>query len=335
MSRPATAGPMIRDDVIERAVERDRVVDVVLGHHLDDERPTRRVVERHCETTGERDRVDRGDRRGVHQGECGEHERLHHREELDDDEQPALVGAVGDEPCERAEQQDRAELERGEQPDRDAAVGQAEDEEGLGDERQPVADLRDQLSAEEQAEVADVQRAERLLGESLQPAHDAGRRGAAVSRSRTSSAASMRARSSASSSREAGREPLGAPGPARFELTPALGGDAHATHPPIGLVAHPFDEAGVRQRVDDLRDRRRRHLLLRGERAQRERAVAFDDGQRRDQCGRVPAVVLLAQQPREPEHRLPQPWRHGDRVGTGVGVRSKRRSAVRSAREPV
>ena len=71
-------------------------------------------------------------------------------------QQLPLVGAVGDEPGERAEQQDRRELTGGEEPDRDAAVGEREDEQRLGDERQPVADLRDPLADEEQAEVADT-----------------------------------------------------------------------------------------------------------------------------------------------------------------------------------
>ena len=84
----------------------------------------------------------------------GEHERLRHREELHDDQQLPLVGAVGDQAGEGAEQQDRRELTGGEEPDRDAAVGEREDEQGLGDERQPVADLRDPLADEEQPEVA-------------------------------------------------------------------------------------------------------------------------------------------------------------------------------------
>ena len=56
--------------------------------------------------------------------ERGEHERLRHREELHGDEQLPLVGTVGDQPGEGAEQQDRCELTGGEEPDRDAAVGQ-------------------------------------------------------------------------------------------------------------------------------------------------------------------------------------------------------------------
>ena len=39
-------------------------------------------------------------------------------------------------------------------PEREPAVGELEHQQRLGDEREPVADLRDQLAAEEQAEVA-------------------------------------------------------------------------------------------------------------------------------------------------------------------------------------
>ena len=91
----------------------------------------------------------------------GEGERLRHRDRLHDQEQLALVGAVGDQAGPRTEQQDRAEL-RAASAERDAVVGELQDQQGLRDEREPVADLRDQLTAEEQAEVANVQRLERL-----------------------------------------------------------------------------------------------------------------------------------------------------------------------------
>ena len=45
----------------------------------------------------------------------------------------------------------------GQCPEGVAAVGQFEDEEGLGDEGQPVAHLGDELAAEEQAEVPDAE----------------------------------------------------------------------------------------------------------------------------------------------------------------------------------
>ena len=86
------------------------------------------------------------------------------------------------------------------------------------------------------------------------------------------------------------------------------------------LVADALDEAVPLERVDDLGDRRRRHLLLRGERAERERTFTVDDRERGEERGRVPAVVLLPQQPGHPEHGLAEPARDRD------GVRRGRRS---------
>ena len=61
--RPASAGPITRELVIERAVERDGVLHVRRGHHLGDERPAGRVVEREHEATGQRGEVERDHRR--------------------------------------------------------------------------------------------------------------------------------------------------------------------------------------------------------------------------------------------------------------------------------
>ena len=72
--------------------------------------------------------------------------RLHHREGLDGDEELALVGPVGDEAGEGAEDEHRAELGGGQHAEGDAAVGELEDEQRLGDQREPVADLRDPLA---------------------------------------------------------------------------------------------------------------------------------------------------------------------------------------------
>ena len=48
-----------------------------------------------------------------------------------------------------------------------------QDQQRLGDQRQPVADLRDQLAAEEQPEVADLEGPERLAGAEPESGHDA------------------------------------------------------------------------------------------------------------------------------------------------------------------
>ena len=87
---------------------------------------------------------------------------------LHDQQQAALVGTIGDEAGPRTENQDRTELGHGQRAQRNAVVGELQDEQRLRDEREPVADLRDQLAREEQAEVADVQRLERLVRDSAQ-----------------------------------------------------------------------------------------------------------------------------------------------------------------------
>ena len=89
------------------------------------------------------------------EAEDGERERLQHRDALHEEQQPALVGSIGDETAPRTEEQHGSELRGGERPEGDPAIGELEDEQGLRDEREPVADLRDQLSGEEQPEVTD------------------------------------------------------------------------------------------------------------------------------------------------------------------------------------
>src|SRR5262249_26268091 len=71
---------------------------------------------------------------------------------------PPFVAPIGDESGPRTEQQDRPELRGRERAQRHAVVRELEDEQRLGDERQPVADLRDQLSREEEPEVSDPER---------------------------------------------------------------------------------------------------------------------------------------------------------------------------------
>ena len=89
-------------------------------------------------------------------------EGLRHRDRLDDQEQASLVRPVGDEPAPRPEEEHRPELGRRQRPDGHTVVRQLEDEEGLGDQGEPVADLRDELSDEEQPEVPHPQRPERV-----------------------------------------------------------------------------------------------------------------------------------------------------------------------------
>ena len=67
--------------------------------------------------------VDRRDGRVAREHDSGERERLQHRERLHDDQQLALVGAVGDGAGPGAEQEHRAELAGGEQAERRCRCG--------------------------------------------------------------------------------------------------------------------------------------------------------------------------------------------------------------------
>ena len=92
------------------------------------------------------------------------HEGLHHGQRLHDDQQAALVGAVGHEPGEGADEENGAELGGGQRPEGVAAIGQPEHEQGLGDEGQPVPHLGDELATEEEAEVPVIERPEDVVG---------------------------------------------------------------------------------------------------------------------------------------------------------------------------
>ena len=110
-------------------------------------------------------------RRVAAEGEGGQHEGLGHGDGLHDEQQLALVGAVGDQAGPRPDEQHGAELGGGEDAEGDAAVGELQDEQRLGDERQPVADLGDELAGEEEPEVAELQRPEGVAGGGAQQLH--------------------------------------------------------------------------------------------------------------------------------------------------------------------
>jgi len=101
------------------------------------------------------------------EGHDGQGERLGHGDALHDEQDRALRVAVGHETGERPEEQHRSELGHGQQPDGEPAVGDLVDQQGHRHERQPVADLRDELAAEEQAEVAAAQRPEHPVAGAL------------------------------------------------------------------------------------------------------------------------------------------------------------------------
>jgi hypothetical protein len=143
------------------AVERHRVGHQVAGHHLVDERPPSRVVEREQTAARHRDREEDRQRHVRQERQHGEHGRLRHLEALGQVEQMPLVHPVGDDTGPGREHQHRAELAGREQPDGDTAAGAVQHQQRQRQHGQPVAAVGDQLADEEQPEVAHPQGGER------------------------------------------------------------------------------------------------------------------------------------------------------------------------------
>ncbi len=137
-------------------------MDHVLGDHLHHEGPSGRVVEGHAQPPEGGDDVDRGERRLVHEGQARQDEGLGHGPHLDDEQQPALVAAVSHQPGPGPQDQHRGELAGDEQSHGDAVARQVEHQQGLSDQGEPVPDLGDPLAHEEEPEVPDPERRERL-----------------------------------------------------------------------------------------------------------------------------------------------------------------------------
>jgi hypothetical protein len=144
---------------VERGgVERDRVRQVLLPHHLDQERLARGQVER----------VDRAEQEGEHQHHPRRHDPgaddrrerggLEQHERLGGQDQPALVDAVHDHARREREERDRHELAEAEQPEHERRGGEPVHEPALRHALHPCADHRDQLAGPEQAEIAVAER---------------------------------------------------------------------------------------------------------------------------------------------------------------------------------
>ena len=138
---------------VHGAVERHGVGHLVGRHHLVDERPPHRVVQRQQSTSCHGDAVERGERCVVHERQRRERERFAHLERLRDVEKVALTCSIDDHTCPGRQQQDRAVLARHQQAKSHPAPGAVQDEEGQSNIGQPVAGLGDGLADEEQAEV--------------------------------------------------------------------------------------------------------------------------------------------------------------------------------------
>ncbi len=148
-------------EVDDRAVEHDRVRDVLGPDHLGHERAPQRVVEGEQDPPAGGQRVQPGQRWPGQEGQDGQADRLGHLQALGHQQQAPLVRPVGDRPGPGRQQQDRAELEAGQDPHAQAAPGEPEHQQGEGDVGQPVAGVGDQLPDEEQPEVAVPQGQER------------------------------------------------------------------------------------------------------------------------------------------------------------------------------
>ena len=239
------------------------------------------------------------------------------------EQQPALLRPVGDETGAGADEQHRPELRRRQQTEGDAAVRQLQHQKRLRDQRQPVADLGDELAAEEEAEVADPQGVEGLAAHAPETGHGGpprpGRRGRRAPprrrgrrnrgpRMRPVSQAVLRWRDSSSRAR---------PAAVRATRTKrrSPGSTARATSPIDFELGH------------HLGDRGRRHLLVLGQRPEGERSLPLDDRERGQLAGREPGVGLLAQPAGEAGGAEPQPRRQllvglrGRRSGRGAGRR--------------
>ena len=142
--------------VDEDRVEADGVDDPVGADDLDHERLPGGVVDRQDEAAkGDHDehhpRLDDAEGR-----EQEEDRRRDRHPGLGDDQQLALVEAVGERAAERAEEEDARELQGGGEADGEAGAGQGEDEPELGDDLHPVAGQGDDLPGEVEAVVAEL-----------------------------------------------------------------------------------------------------------------------------------------------------------------------------------
>ena len=154
-----------------------------------------------------------------------------------------------------AEQEQRQELQRRGQPDRDAAPGQREDQPHLGDDLHPVAAQRDELAREVAAVVGDGQGGE---GAAQRGAH---RRSPSSSRSRISAARSSVATSSCVELAQAARQVGVLAGAQLAQQRPALGRRGDGERAPVGgsvarstrrLVVEPGDDPSGGRPLDAL-----------------------------------------------------------------------------------
>ena len=177
-------------------------------------------------------------------------------------------------------------------PSGDPAAGEPQHQQRLGDQRQPVADLGDQLAAEEEPEVAGPQGAERLTRHPAQP--PGGRHGsreaageAALTERHSRRRASIRSRAAASRARSSG-QPVSATcrvsqaslrSRARAHQRRPLPGGPRPDDPAVGRVRLAHDVPIRLEAGHDAGDGRRGHPLVSRQLAEGHRAVVLDGHQ--------------------------------------------------------
>ena len=143
--------------VEDRRVECDRIHQVLLADHLDDERlPSGNVEE--VDGAGGEGGDDHHPVLGVAARAEGEkRERWNRERRLGDEQDAALAEAVGHDAAELAAEQDRRELRGQHEADEQAAVRELQGEPRHRDALHPGADRRDDLAGEEEPVVAMAQ----------------------------------------------------------------------------------------------------------------------------------------------------------------------------------
>ena len=169
-SSPASVGPKMRDDVDDHAVEHDCVRSFLGGtiSVTNERRSGLSNASRTPPTTAVAYRREHG--RVVHERQRGERDRLGHLEALRDEEEVPLVRSVGDRARPDRQQQDRSVLAGDEESDRDRRCSSGGGSSSVNATFvEPVAGVGHQLPDEEQPEVADAKRRERLLRKPSDP----------------------------------------------------------------------------------------------------------------------------------------------------------------------
>ena len=140
---------------IERAgAERDRVHEIFALDDLRHESLACRYLERGEQAEEDRQSHDPLDRDQIQGGQHAQGQRLQQHQALEYQDELPLVDPVGNDAAIKGKQQNRQRAQRRHQSHRKRRVGQVQHQPSLGDGLHPGAAQRDELSGQEQAEVA-------------------------------------------------------------------------------------------------------------------------------------------------------------------------------------